>query len=459
MSNSTSGLVKRFLVFLRDRVNLDDDQANEHEIVDSVRKGIEFRGSNLWVLIFSIFIASVGLNMNSTAVVIGAMLISPLMGPIMGVGLGIAIFDFDLTRKSIKNLSVFVLFSVVTSTLYFAISPISDAQSELLARTTPTAYDVLIALFGGLAGIVAASRKDKSTVVPGVAIATALMPPLCTAGYGLATGQWNFFFGAFYLFFINSVFIAFATYLVVQFLQFSKKEFVDAETERRVKRYTMIVVLITVLPSIWLAYDIVNKSIFERDAQQFLRSSFDFPRTQVLQRTLDYKRTNPEIEVLLIGDPLSDEEIEHLRSKLPDYGLAGAQLTVRQSGQDNIRREEIGQLRSVLLEDLYRRSEDEIRSKDEQIALLEREVVRLKREDIPVLDIAREAKALFPGIRQFTAYRALMPELAGDSLGRVDTVTVAFASLSSRLSANDRTRLIEWLKARTGSERLQLVTE
>lgn len=459
MSNSTNGLLKRFLVFLRDRVNLDDDQANEHEIVDSVRKGIEFRGTNLWVLIFSIFIASVGLNVNSTAVIIGAMLISPLMGPIMGVGLGIAIFDFELTRKSFKNLSVFVLFSVITSTLYFAISPISDAQSELLARTTPTAYDVLIALFGGLAGIVAASRKDKGTVVPGVAIATALMPPLCTAGYGLATGQWNFFFGAFYLFFINSVFIAFATYLVVQFLQFSKKEYVDAETERRVKRYTMIVVLITVLPSIWLAYDIINKSVFERDAQQFLRSAFDFPRTQILQRTFDYNRTSPEIEILVIGDLLSDEDIDHLKSKLPDYNLASAQLNVRQSGQDNIRREEIGQLRSVLLEDLYRRSEDDIRSKDERIAVLEREVVRLKSQDIPVIDIAREAKALFPGIRQFTAYRALMPELAGDSLGRIDTVTVAYANLSTRLSANDRSRLIAWLKTRTGSERLQLVTE
>jgi len=453
---SRSGLFMRMLVFLRDRVSLSDDQAHESEIVDSVRRNIEFRGTNLWVLIFSIFIASIGLNVNSTAVIIGAMLISPLMGPIMGVGLGIAIFDFDLLRRSFKNLIIFVVFSVITSTFYFLISPISDAQSELLARTTPTTYDVLIALFGGLAGIVAASRKDKGTVIPGVAIATALMPPLCTAGYGLATGQWNFFFGAFYLFFINSVFIAFATYLIVQFLKFSKKEYVDPETEKRVKRYTMIFVIITVLPSIWLAYDIINKSVFERDAHNYLRSAFDFPRTEILQQTLEYDSDNPTIEVLVIGDPLSDDDISRLENRLGDFGLTNTTLNVRQSGSDNIRRDEIGQIRSVILEDLYRRSEDELRSKDEQISLLEREVVRLKSQDLPILDIANEAKALYPNLRQFTAYKSLIPDLESN---RVDTVTLAYGSFTSRLSANERARFTEWLKVRTASASVQLITD
>lgn len=453
---SRFGPFKRMLVFLRDRVSLSDDQAHESEIVDSVRRNIEFRGTNLWVLIFSIFIASIGLNVNSTAVIIGAMLISPLMGPIMGVGLGIAIFDFDLLRRSFKNLIIFVVFSVITSTFYFLISPISDAQSELLARTTPTTYDVLIALFGGLAGIVAASRKDKGTVIPGVAIATALMPPLCTAGYGLATGQWNFFFGAFYLFFINSVFIAFATYLIVQFLKFSKKEYVDPETERRVKRYTLIFVIITVLPSIWLAYGIINKSVFERDAHNYLRSAFDFPRTEILQQTLEYDADNPTIEVLVIGDPLSDDDITRLENRLDDFGLTNTTLNVRQSGSDNIRRDEIGQIRSVILEDLYRRSEDELRSKDEQISLLEREVVRLKSQDLPILDIANEAKALYPNLRQFTAYKSLIPDLESN---RVDTVTLAYGSFTSRLSASDRARFTEWLKVRTASASVQLITD
>ena len=198
--------------FLRDRFDLGEDSALQDEVVDNICRGVDFRGTNLWVLIFATFVASLGLNVNSTAVIIGAMLISPLMGPIMGMGLSVGINDFDLLKRSVRNFGFMVLVSILTSTLYFVVSPLSGAQSDLLARTVPTTYDVLIAFFGGLAGIVAQSRRDRtSTVIPGVAIATALMPPLCTAGYGLATLQLNYFLGAFYLFFINTVFIAIAS--------------------------------------------------------------------------------------------------------------------------------------------------------------------------------------------------------------------------------------------------------
>ena len=183
--------------FLRDRFDLGEDSALQDEVVDNICRGVDFRGTNLWVLIFATFVASLGLNVNSTAVIIGAMLISPLMGPIMGMGLSVGINDFDLLKRSVRNFGFMVLVSILTSTLYFVVSPLSGAQSELLARTVPTTYDVLIAFFGGLAGIVAQSRRDRtSTVIPGVAIATALMPPLCTAGYGLATLQLNYFLGA-----------------------------------------------------------------------------------------------------------------------------------------------------------------------------------------------------------------------------------------------------------------------
>lgn len=192
------------------------EKEDELETIESIRKGIEFKGTNLWVLIFATFVASLGLNTNSTAVIIGAMLISPLMGPIMGFGLGLGISDFDLIKRSFRNFATATVFSVITSTLFFLISPISEAQSELLARTQPTVYDVLIAFFGGLAGIVASSTKSKGNVIPGVAIATALMPPLCTAGFGLASGNLYYFFGAFYLYFINTVFISLATYVVVR---------------------------------------------------------------------------------------------------------------------------------------------------------------------------------------------------------------------------------------------------
>ena len=216
--------------FLRDRFDLGEDSALQDEVVDNICRGVDFRGTNLWVLIFATFVASLGLNVNSTAVIIGAMLISPLMGPIMGMGLSVGINDFDLLKRSVRNFGFMVLVSILTSTLYFVVSPLSGAQSELLARTVPTTYDVLIAFFGGLAGIVAQSRRDRtSTVIPGVAIATALMPPLCTAGYGLATLQLNYFLGAFYLFFINTVFIALATVFVVMTTVFMQGELRTSE--------------------------------------------------------------------------------------------------------------------------------------------------------------------------------------------------------------------------------------
>jgi uncharacterized hydrophobic protein (TIGR00271 family) len=185
------------ILFLKDRFNLSHEQEDTLETIKSIEKGVEFRGINVWTLIFAIFVASIGLNVNSTAVIIGAMLISPLMGPIMGLGLSVGIYDFALLKKSLKNLSIAVVISVITSAIYFAVSPLDEAQSELLARTTPTLYDVLIALFGGMAGIVSGASKEKGNAIPGVAIATALMPPLCTAGFGIGTGNLFYFLGAF----------------------------------------------------------------------------------------------------------------------------------------------------------------------------------------------------------------------------------------------------------------------
>ncbi|MEP5240095.1 MAG: DUF389 domain-containing protein, partial [Flavobacteriaceae bacterium] len=217
--------VEGLKLFLHDLFDLHEDKQRESKTIDDISKGVEFKGTNLWILIFAIIIASIGLNVNSTAIIIGAMLISPLMGPIMGIGLGAGINDFDLIKKAFWNIGVAVVISVLTSALYFWITPLHEAQSELLARTNPTLWDVMIGFFGGLAGIVAGSRKEKSNAIPGVAIATALMPPLCTAGYALANLNWYFFVGAFYLFFINSVFISVATFLIVRFLRYPKGKF------------------------------------------------------------------------------------------------------------------------------------------------------------------------------------------------------------------------------------------
>ncbi len=248
------------------------EKEDEQETIDSIKKGVEFKGTNLWVLIFATFIASLGLNTNSTAVIIGAMLISPLMGPIMGFGLGLGISDFELIKRSFRNFAIATVFSVITSSIYFLISPISEAQSELLARTQPTLYDVLIAFFGGLAGIVASSTKSKGNVIPGVAIATALMPPLCTAGFGLATGNLYYFFGAFYLFFINSVFISLATYLVVRVLKYPKKVFLDKDHEKRVTRYVGIIVIFTIVPSLFLSYRLVKTTYFNQQVLNYVNT-------------------------------------------------------------------------------------------------------------------------------------------------------------------------------------------
>jgi uncharacterized hydrophobic protein (TIGR00271 family) len=253
--------------------------------VESIRRDVNFKGTNLWTLVFAIMIASIGLNVNSTAVIIGAMLISPLMGPIMGTGLAIGINDFELLKKGIKNLAIAAVISVLTSALYFFISPLHEANSELLARTHPSLWDVFIAFFGGLAGIVAGTRKSKSNVIPGVAIATALMPPLCTAGFGLAMGKWYYFMGALYLFFINSVFICLATFLIVRHLRFHKKEFPTSAREKKVIQYIWLVVAIALLPSIFLAYKIVKQSIFEGAAKNFVQKEFHFARTQVVSRS------------------------------------------------------------------------------------------------------------------------------------------------------------------------------
>ena len=311
------------------------EKENELETVESIKKGIEFKGTNLWVLIFATFVASLGLNTNSTAVIIGAMLIFPLMGPIMGFGLGLGIYDFELIKRSFRNFLTATVFSVITSTLFFLISPISEAQSELLARTQPTVYDVLIAFFGGLAGIVASSTKSKGNVIPGVAIATALMPPLCTAGFGLASGNLYYFFGAFYLYFINTVFISLATFVVVRLLKYPKKVFLDKQREKVVTRYVGVIVFFTIVPSLFLSYNLIRSSYFNDRVTNFVSEELAFPNTQILSKTVTNTSEKQEVKVVLIGENVPDPMIEIARSRLRKYGLKDVSLVVQQGfGQE-----------------------------------------------------------------------------------------------------------------------------
>ncbi len=440
---------------LHERFNLEEDKATEEEIIENVKKGIEFKGMNLWVLIFAIFIASVGLNVNSTAVIIGAMLISPLMGPIMGIGLGIGINDFELIKKSYKNLGVAVLISVVTSTAYFLITPLSDAQSELLARTTPTIWDVMIALFGGLAGIVAATRKSISNVIPGVAIATALMPPLCTAGFGLATGNLSYFFGAFYLFFINSVFISLATYVIVRFLKFSKKEFLDPAKETKVKRSIIFVVLITIIPSIVMAYNIVNRTFTEKNVQLFINNELSFPNSQVLSKKITHDSSRVNIEVFMIGSPVAQNLIEAAKQKLPKYKLQNAKLIIKQ-GLGGGEKVDLGALRAGVIEELYRKNEDVIKNKDKQIKLLENQVSLLAKNQLPIEELSGEAKAVFNNLNELSVNRSLVMDYKNN---KIDTVIISYAKFNKGISYSDRKKFTDWLKARTKSDKIKLVIQ
>jgi uncharacterized hydrophobic protein (TIGR00271 family) len=430
-----------FNAFFANRFNLHLDKADETEVIESISRNSTFVGSNLWTLIFAIIIASVGLNVNSTAVVIGAMLISPLMGPIMGIGLGIGTNDFGLVKKGGRNLLIATIISIATSTLYFYITPLHDAQSELLARTTPSIWDVFIAFAGGLAGIIAVTRTEKSNVLPGVSIATALMPPLCTAGYGLAIGNWYFFFGAIYLFFINCLLICISTYLIVRFLRFDKKHFEDQKTEKRVSRYIMISVLITVLPSIYLAYGIVQKSIFENNAQIFIKEEFNFKNTQVVSRNLNYSKNNKEIDLLLIGYELADSTIKSIENKLSRYKLTGTRLKIRQ-GLSARQEVDFSQIRASILEDVFKRQNDPANGKTRNN----------DRNEFP--DLRKELKILFPEIRTYSLSNIIVTHI---NTAKKDTLTLFNAELSKPMSKSAKLKITNWLKGRISADSIKMI--
>ncbi len=458
---SPQRLLKEFLVFLRGRLSLEEDNADPQETIDYIKKGVEFQGTNIWILIFAIMVASIGLNVNSAAVVIGAMLISPLMGPIMGIGMGVGINDFDLIKKAAKNLGLMVGISVVTSTIYFLISPISDAQSELLARTQPTIWDVMIALFGGLAGIVAGSRREKSNAIPGVAIATALMPPLCTAGYGLASGNMAYFAGAFYLFTINSVFISLSTFLIVRFLRYPQKSFIDEARERKVKRLIGALVLLVTLPSTYIAFNLVRNTVFEREAGNFIAENFVFDNCQVISKNVSIEGDTRKIEVALIGEHVSDDRINDLKAQMKKNDrLADAELIVRQGGiieqgldvteVERINRE----MKAGIIEDLYKKNDEALQSKDQRITALENELFRMKKLQVPVAGLKDEIRAINPNVKEYTMMNNAIMNLETD---QVDTVMFAYVEFKKKPGNTEKAQLENWLKARTESDSLKMV--
>ncbi|PNE26525.1 TIGR00341 family protein [Tannerella sp. oral taxon 808] len=451
MDNS---LLRQIKIFLTRHFDLRQEKEDEQETIESLKKGVEFRGTNLWVLIFAIFLASLGLNTNSTAVIIGAMLISPLMGPIMGFGLGLGITDFELVKRSLRNYLTATVFSVVTATIYFLISPISEAQSELLARTSPTIYDVLIAFFGGLAGIVAGSTKSKGNVIPGVAIATALMPPLCTAGFGLATGNLSYFFGAFYLYFINTVFISLSTYIVVRVLKYPHKEFLDKKREQTVRRYMMIIVTCTIIPSLYLTYRVLRTTVFEEQVKSFVNKELDFPNTQVLSQTVAVDTTGHKaISVVLLGDEVPDVMIEAARARMTDYGLGGIGLNVQQGFGTDV---DINELKSVLMKDLYHSNEELVRAQAAQIDSLKHTVDRYRRASHLALSLTPELRVLYPQVERL----ACTPTIIANTVeNKPDTVLLVYVKAKKALTPDEQRKLSQWMAARTEEKNIKLIID
>ena len=442
--------------YITNLFSLDNYKSSEHEVIESITKSVEFRGVNVWVLVFAIVIASIGLNMNSAAVIIGAMLISPLMGPIMGVGLGVGIYDFELITKALKNLLVMMVISLLSSTIYFMVSPLQEATPELTARTIPSIWDVVIALFGGLAGITATATKEKGNVIPGVAIATALMPPLCTAGFGLATGNWLFFGGALYLFFINTVFVSLATLAMVRFLGFHKKEFVNQAREKKVKRYIALIVIVTALPSIYIAYNIVKKTVYNRNVDNFIINEFNFPNTQVInQKLLVDTAGNKVLEVFLIGERIQQQTIDNINTQKGFHGIDDVTLIVKQ-GIKETKDFDIGELKTGLLEELYEKNVTALKDKDEKIEVLEQELKKVSNAKLPVNEISKEFCALNKNVKYFTVQPSL---LYNNTTQSMDTMIISYVQYKKMPSKTETQTLYNWLKLRTKADSLMVITQ
>ena len=438
--------------YITELFDLRKSKDNEELTVVSIRNGVIFKGTNLWVLIFAIFIASLGLNVNSTAVIIGAMLISPLMGPIMGFGLAVGISDFELLKQSFRSYLLTTFISVVTSTLYFSLTPLNEVQSELLARTTPNIYDVLIALFGGLAGIIALSTKDKGNVIPGAAIATALMPPLCTAGFGLATGNIFYFLGAFYLYFINSVFISLATFLGVRFMHFKQKAFVDKQREKMVKKYIIILVLVTICPAFYLTYDIVKSTFYEASANSFITKEFDFEHTQVISKKISYDEK--EIRVVLVGNELTQPEIDKVHTSLKHYKLEDTKLTIVQGmNSDNL---DMNSLKAQVMEDFYKNSEERLLKQQEEIVNLQKELSNYSTYHQLNKQIVPELRVLYPQVDRISMSQMIV--FTVDS-AQTDTLTMVLMGLKEEMNTTQMEQMQEWLKTRSGAQKMKFVVE
>ena len=430
--------------------NIKDDLESQQDVETSIRSGVSFKGSQLLTLIFAIFIASLGLNTNSVPVIIGAMLISPLMGPIIGMGLGIGIQDYDLLKRGLRNITAAMLGSILTSALYFLISPQYEGSSQLLARTSPSIYDVFVALFGGAAGILSIAAKNKGQVMPGVAIATSLMPPLCTVGYGLATLQMHFFLGALYLFFTNMIFILFATWIGVKLMGFKNVVYQNQQRAHRVQMIVYTVVAATIGVSCWLTVLMISKNIFMAKAADFVETEMVFPNTQVLNHREYVDGRQRYIDVTLIGQALPKDSLQlAMMNKLDSIGLGGVHLNIKQgfSMATNIANQEQN------TDQVFRLMQSELNAARDRADSLQQLVALHKQFSDESVRVAPEVKVLFPSVRDIALAQMVATQVGGSDR---DTVNMLFVNAPGGLTPAERTKLREYIEVRLKRKDLHL---
>ncbi len=425
--------------------NLQEGEDDRSKTLEIIKQNVNFTGSNLWILACAIIVASVGLNVNSTAVVIGAMLISPLMGPIVGAGFALGIYDFDLLKKSLRNLAVSTIIGLVFSTLYFYISPFKDVQSEILSRTSPNIYDILIAFFGGIVGVIAVTRVEKGNPIPGVAIATALMPPLCTAGFGIATANWSYFLGAIYLYCINCVFIGIATFLIIKYLKYPPKKQVDEKQQKQVRYTITVLILVMLIPSAYLAYSLYGEQQLKKNIELFLNEEFVENGYTIVYKKTDLKSLNKKIELGFLSKRFNKEEIESYNKKLKKYHLGNTKLVILQDSTDRLLT-----LKGDILNEI--KGSQKIDDRDIKIAKLENQIALNRFDEV---NIYKESKILFPTIEKFSIanHNFLIQK---DSVYKV---TVVIISSKKPLVEKDKIKLEEWLKAKLKLKQITVLQE
>lgn len=418
--------------------DLHKGEEDKRIVLENVRTSISFTGSNLWILMAAVFIASIGLNVNSTAVIIGAMLISPLMGPIVGAGFSLGIFDFHLLRKSLKNLLIATVASLLVSTIYFFLSPFKEAQSELLARTSPNIYDVLIAFFGGLVGVIAITRVEKGNPIPGVAIATALMPPLCTAGYGLATGNFKFFFGALFLYTINCVFIGIATFFIVKYLKYPPVNFVNKKEEKKVQNIVTIVSVLILIPSVYFAYSLYQEQKFRQEVNEFIENEIVDKGNTLIYKKVNFMSNPKTIELALLGKKLTKQEIEEVNDKLSYYNIDNTTVVFKHNDSDNI-----NLLKNDILNEVSKSDE-----KDKKILELEQEISKNSFDDLQLL---KESKILIPKLNSITISNNDFAQ--GDSLV---AKTILVYKSNEALTNEEEVKLKDWAQQRLNKKNVEI---